>query len=344
MPYKDFQAAQVLTATEVDQYLMNQSVMVFASSTARASAITAPTQGMVTYLTDSKTFWFYNGTAWQQYGNVMVFASSTARSTAIPSPTEGMVTYLQDVDELEVYTGASWARLAKTSDDDNITTTGSITAQSGGVDGGLVMRSWPVNPSSFMSIQTGNMGSSEYVLITNGDNVSLGSGANGDTYINGRLGSTTHRLAILTTTARFNGRLNIDAQPAVYAYNSAGLALADNNVLRFDAAVVNRGSHYNTSTSTFTCPIAGLYFVICRVLTNNNTDGTDIRIAKNGSRIEAYAGYSVVAGVLNSHKQGHVHGIVDCAANDTLQIRSVGSFTEYGAGAGHTALSIWMVA
>ena len=40
--------------------------MVFATASARSSAITAPSEGMITYLTDSNTLWYYSGTAWVQ--------------------------------------------------------------------------------------------------------------------------------------------------------------------------------------------------------------------------------------------------------------------------------------
>jgi hypothetical protein len=43
---------------------MRQSVMVFANAAARSSAITAPTQGMLTYLSDSGGLFIYNGSAW----------------------------------------------------------------------------------------------------------------------------------------------------------------------------------------------------------------------------------------------------------------------------------------
>jgi hypothetical protein len=44
---------------------MNQAVIVFSNSSTRASALTAPTEGMLTFLEDTNTFQFYNGTAWQ---------------------------------------------------------------------------------------------------------------------------------------------------------------------------------------------------------------------------------------------------------------------------------------
>jgi len=54
----------VLSATDLNGYLADQAVMVFASAAARTSGITVPSEGMVTYLTDSNTLAFYNGSAW----------------------------------------------------------------------------------------------------------------------------------------------------------------------------------------------------------------------------------------------------------------------------------------
>jgi hypothetical protein len=40
---------------------MNQMVMTFAGTAARGSAIPTPTEGMLTYLADTNTFEYYNG-------------------------------------------------------------------------------------------------------------------------------------------------------------------------------------------------------------------------------------------------------------------------------------------
>jgi hypothetical protein len=58
--YKLFAAGEVLTAANLQGYAVDQSTMVFASSAARTSALSAPSQGMVSWLNDS-------GTAWQYY-------------------------------------------------------------------------------------------------------------------------------------------------------------------------------------------------------------------------------------------------------------------------------------
>lgn len=59
--YNSFTAATVLTASQVNTYLMDQSVMVFASSAARNAALASPAQGMMSFLTDSGTYWNYLG-------------------------------------------------------------------------------------------------------------------------------------------------------------------------------------------------------------------------------------------------------------------------------------------
>ena len=63
--FKTFAVGEVLTATNVNTYLMQQSIMVFADASARSTAITAPSEGMVTYLTGSNELAFYNGSAWE---------------------------------------------------------------------------------------------------------------------------------------------------------------------------------------------------------------------------------------------------------------------------------------
>lgn len=67
--FKDFTAGEVLTASDVDTYLMQQTVMVFAGTAARASALgTFVSEGMFSYLADTNSFEYYDGAAWQTAG------------------------------------------------------------------------------------------------------------------------------------------------------------------------------------------------------------------------------------------------------------------------------------
>jgi hypothetical protein len=64
--FKDFAPGGVLTAADVDGYMMRQSVMTFADATARDSALSGVLdEGMFAYLEDSNSATFYDGTNWQ---------------------------------------------------------------------------------------------------------------------------------------------------------------------------------------------------------------------------------------------------------------------------------------
>jgi hypothetical protein len=68
MAYKVFSNGSTLPASDLNTYLMNQSVIVFTNSTARSAALTTPIEGMVTYLEDTNSLNVYNGTAWVAIG------------------------------------------------------------------------------------------------------------------------------------------------------------------------------------------------------------------------------------------------------------------------------------
>ncbi len=81
---KTWNPLDVLTAADVNGYLMDQSVMKFASSTARSSALgTGVSAGMVSFRSDGTVWEGYNGTSWGALVNTATFitASSTATLT-----------------------------------------------------------------------------------------------------------------------------------------------------------------------------------------------------------------------------------------------------------------------
>jgi len=65
---KVFTAGEVLQAADVNDYLMDQSVMVFAGTAARGSAIPSPTEGMVTYRSDDDTVEVFDGSVFKAVG------------------------------------------------------------------------------------------------------------------------------------------------------------------------------------------------------------------------------------------------------------------------------------
>jgi hypothetical protein len=79
--YKLWSTGEVVTAANLQNYVQNQTVMVFASAAARTTALSGVlAEGMISYRTDSHILEIYNGTAW-----VAPYATPTLGSTAINS-------------------------------------------------------------------------------------------------------------------------------------------------------------------------------------------------------------------------------------------------------------------
>jgi len=79
---KVFTAGEVLTAANVQGYLMDQTVMVFAGTAARGSGIGTATEGMLTYLSDTNTIQYYDGAAWTNLVPTTTAATVTTVSAA----------------------------------------------------------------------------------------------------------------------------------------------------------------------------------------------------------------------------------------------------------------------
>lgn len=80
--FKTFSAGAVLTATEVNTYLMQQSTQYFASASARSSANPVPTEGQISYLADINIVESYDGANWNPIDSAInVRTASTASFT-----------------------------------------------------------------------------------------------------------------------------------------------------------------------------------------------------------------------------------------------------------------------
>lgn len=78
--FKDFATGEVLTANDVDGFLM-QGLWTFASAAARDAAVTAPQEGNACYLKDLAVIQVYNGSTWAtQTGGGLTLLSTTALS------------------------------------------------------------------------------------------------------------------------------------------------------------------------------------------------------------------------------------------------------------------------
>ena len=96
MAFKDFTDGEVLYAADVDTYLMRQTVMVFADSAARGSALSTAivTEGMVTYLQDTNGLEYYDGSAWQTVG-LDPYSVTSSTATAYTATTSDASTLIQ---------------------------------------------------------------------------------------------------------------------------------------------------------------------------------------------------------------------------------------------------------
>ena len=87
--FKDFTTGEVLTANDVDGYLM-QGIWVFASAAARSSAVTSPQEGNYSFLKDTNSTEYYDGSAWVAAGGgggkvLQVVQGTTTTATTIAS-------------------------------------------------------------------------------------------------------------------------------------------------------------------------------------------------------------------------------------------------------------------
>lgn len=91
--YKLFATGDVLTATQVNTYLMQQTIMVFANSAARTSALSGVlAEGMFSYLQDTNSTEYYDGSAWQSISNPGDITAVTAGTGISGGGTSGAVT------------------------------------------------------------------------------------------------------------------------------------------------------------------------------------------------------------------------------------------------------------
>jgi hypothetical protein len=83
MSRKVFTAGEVLAAADVNSFLMDQTVMSFAGTAARGSAIPSPALGMYTHLEDTPArTQFWNGSAWVSPFGTTLISTQTFTSAA----------------------------------------------------------------------------------------------------------------------------------------------------------------------------------------------------------------------------------------------------------------------
>jgi hypothetical protein len=123
--YKLFSTGDVLSASDVNTYLQQQTVMVFASAAARTTALASVlAEGMVTYLKDTDLVEIYTGAAWVSLDDPNAIQNSlltakgsivTATGASTPSALAvGTANQVLTVDS-STATGLKWATPATAS-------------------------------------------------------------------------------------------------------------------------------------------------------------------------------------------------------------------------------------
>ena len=65
--FKVWATGDLVSASDFNNYIMEQVIMTFASTSARDSAVSSPEEGMFCFLTDTNTLQFYNGSSWASF-------------------------------------------------------------------------------------------------------------------------------------------------------------------------------------------------------------------------------------------------------------------------------------
>lgn len=124
---KVWAADEILAADDLQNYIQDQVVFVYANVSARSSGILAPSEGMISYLADSNTLSMFDGSAWV---DVLPNVGTAGTYTKVTTDAKGRVSAgttlsasdIPDLDAGKVTTGAFSADRIPSLDAGKVTT------------------------------------------------------------------------------------------------------------------------------------------------------------------------------------------------------------------------------
>ena len=214
--FKVFAVGEVLTAADVNDYLMEQSISIFADSTARDAQITSPIEGMFCYLADSDVLQLYT-TSWNDFIGAGDITAVTAGTNLSGGGASGAVTLNLAIDSAVAFADqtASAIVLKDYAETDVAVTygtdlaidlangnTGSVTL-TGNVSGGIDFTNVPTNGVSTFTLKVTQDGTGGRTMDIDEITVNGGGHATGLTQGNAGLTLTSTANAVDLVTFLF---------------------------------------------------------------------------------------------------------------------------------------------